>query len=72
MKNTQFGNVLFTAEEIDPDSGFQQRSLVELYSNITEPGVYNLLHIHVEDTSDSVLALIKNRLLLLLLQLMEI
>jgi hypothetical protein len=55
VKNILFGNVQFTAEKVDSDSGFQQGSLVKLYSNITEPGVYNLLHIHVEDTSDSVL-----------------
>ena len=54
VANVKIGKVLFAGECIDADSGFQQRSLVELYSTVNEIGVFNLLHIHVEDTSNSV------------------
>jgi len=54
VSNKNFGHVLFTAEKIDTESGFQQHSTVEIYTNIVEEGVYNLLHMHVEDTSDLV------------------
>jgi len=32
----------------------QHGSIIEIYSTIVEDGVYNLLHMHVEDTSSSV------------------
>ena len=54
MTNRALGPVQFIAEKIDADSGFQQRSIVELYSTILEDGVYNLLHAHVEDMNAEV------------------
>ncbi len=51
--NRDFGPVLFTQEKIDPESGLQHGSVIEIFSSVLEPGVFNLLHMHIEDTSSS-------------------
>ncbi len=56
VSNKNIGLVLFSQEQLDAESGFQQRSLVELYTTVVEEGVYNILHMHVEDTSDAVIS----------------
>ncbi len=54
MVNTNFGPVLFTQENIDLESGLTQGTVIEIYSTIVEEGVYNLLHMHMDDTSQTV------------------
>jgi len=46
--------VLFVAEKLDTDIGLQQRSHIEVYSTILEPGIFNLLHMHVDDVNELV------------------
>lgn len=52
--NKNFGPVLFTGEKIDEESGLQLGSTIEIYSSVLEPGVFNLLHMHINDTNASV------------------
>jgi hypothetical protein len=54
VANVEVGNVLFVAEKLAIDTGFQQRSLIEVYSTILESGVFNLLHMHVDDINEVV------------------
>lgn len=54
VANVEIGSVLFVGEKLDADTGFQQRSLIEVYSTVLEPGVFNLLHMHVDDVNESI------------------
>lgn len=48
------GFVQFKQEEVDAGSGLLHHTVVDLYSTITEENIYNLLHMHIQDTSDTV------------------
>jgi len=52
--NSNFGPVLFTSEKIDEESGLQFGSTIDIYSSVPEQGVFNLVHMHINDTNASV------------------
>jgi hypothetical protein len=52
--NKNFGPVLFTGEKIDEESGLQLGSTIDIYSSVLEQGVFNLIHMHINDTNTSV------------------
>lgn len=45
---------MFTSERIDEQSGLQLGSVIDIYSSVVEPGIFNLLHMHIDDTNSSV------------------
>jgi len=46
--------VRFLAVQVDTDCGFVTSSVVELYTACLAPGVFNIVHMHVDDISEEI------------------
>ena len=54
VTNKQDGDVRFEAVKVDTDCGFVTSSIVELYTSNLSPGIFNIVHIHVDDMSEEI------------------
>jgi hypothetical protein len=54
ISNNQFGNIKFEAKEIDQSAGFIQNSVFEVWTNEVSDKIYNIIHCHINDMSESV------------------
>lgn len=54
MTNKQDGEVRFEAVQVDTDCGFVASSVVELYTTSLSPGIFNIIHMHVDDISEEI------------------
>ena len=52
--NRIFGEVKFQAFQIDEASGYVMGSVIKLWTNRVKDGMLNIMHMHVNDTSDEV------------------
>lgn len=54
IRHNDSGNIKFIAKEIDSTAGFIQNSVFEVWTNEVNEKVYNIIHCHINDMSDSV------------------
>jgi hypothetical protein len=54
ITNNQFGLVKYEAKEIDQSAGFIQNSVFEVWTNEVSDKIYNIIHCHINDMSESV------------------
>ena len=54
VENYQYGKIKFDAKQIDSNAGFIQNSVFEVWTNEVNDKVYNIIHCHINDMSDSV------------------
>ena len=55
INSTRFGPVKYKAIKRDEECGYVEGSVMNLWSTILEPGVFNLLHAHIDDLSEEVI-----------------
>jgi len=54
VDNNNFGKVKFEAMEIDQNAGFISTSTFKIWTNQVTDSIYNIIHCHINDMSDSV------------------
>ncbi|CAI2358930.1 unnamed protein product [Moneuplotes crassus] len=54
ISNNNYGNVQFIENKIDPNAGFISNSVFEVWTNEVNDKVFNIIHCHINDMSDSV------------------
>jgi hypothetical protein len=52
--NKGYGNVQFLAIEMDESSGFVHGSAMKIWTNVPNKDMLNIVHVHLNDTSESV------------------
>ena len=52
VSNRQFGDIVFKAIKLDASSGYVMGSIMKLWTTQLGPEVLNIIHIHLNDTSD--------------------
>jgi hypothetical protein len=54
VRNNTYDKVKFEAKEIDGNAGFIHNSVLKIWTNEVDEHIYNILHCHINDMSDSV------------------
>jgi len=54
ISSNSYGNVQFIERKIDQNAGFISNSVFEVWTNEVNDKVYNIIHCHINDMSDSV------------------
>ena len=54
IRNRKLGLVKFNSYRIDQQCGYVRGSIIKLYSHLFRPDILNIVHIHVNDTSEEV------------------